>query len=199
MHRFCDKFFKIVKFCAILIFSACFIGSAKSYSLVDADKVVELLSVAADTDFCPATGFLNGVDTTPITHLSVSPFISESPDLTADSPPIYTALSTSEKKFLLPICRNYEAFLRKFKEIYFIQNPFFRNAQILKYFKYAVLVRLFESAVKMVKLENVNEYRKTWWYGVIFSCTDEEMYHYDMLYPVFEQYKFFDSLGLANC
>lgn len=225
LRCFNNKFFRLVKFCVIFTIAVCFVGTTKSYSLVDADKVVEILSWAAGSDFTeqedsldvpiivPISRLLVSFDFTPSSSpptspsaiwspgLSGSPVISESPGPTADKFVISRADNPGEKRFLLSISRGYEEFFRTFKAGPVTSSKYrlLKTPKLFQFFKYAILVRLFEYAIERVRVENVDEYRNKWWYDMIFSCTDEEIYYYNMLYPDFDQRNFFSSLKLPVC
>lgn len=81
MYRFFKKILKVVKLSVISIFAVCFVCSSKSYSLVDADKVVELLYWAANSDSSVSEDTASNSIVVSIPSLSVSPFSSPSPGL----------------------------------------------------------------------------------------------------------------------
>lgn len=113
MHSFLKKFFKVVGFNLICVLTILFVGSAKSYALLDADKIVDLLSLAikSDGDVYMDMIDLEIVRTSLSPSLSGSPLITESPGLeTGLSKSGYVSLNDSEKQFLEPICSAYRLF-----------------------------------------------------------------------------------------
>ncbi len=218
------------------VLTVCFIAPSKSYALVDADKVVGILSWAAESDFfmgedlsddlravsipslsirpsatpspslplLPVISPISCLSSTPFVvpspELSVSPFISESPDLMGDVITVSKVKDRDEEMFLESISRAYEAFFKKFKleQERIREVRLFRNSKFFQFFKYAVLVSLFENAIKRVKIESVSKYREKWWYRMIFSCTDDEMHYYEEVYPEFEKYSSFRSLAVLS-
>lgn len=172
MHSFFKKFFKVVGVGLISVFTLFFVGSAKSYALLDADKIVEVLFSAINSD--------GGV----YVDLECEAGLSKS---------IFVVLKFDEKQFLAPICEVYRNFFEQP-----IKSPLLRSKKNLEYFKYAVLVRLFEKAIERLRFEqiNVKRYKHRWWYRSIFSCTDEEAHTVGMLYQDFVQWGLFKPLEL---
>lgn len=195
----------------ISVFTLFFVAATKSYSLVDADKIVEVLfsainsggGVYVNSEYLesvantPSPVFFDGVVVAPSPSISGSPLVVESPKCEADLPKsIFAVLEPDEKRFLLPICEVYRKFFEQP-----INSPLLRNKKNLEYFKYAVLINLFEKAIERLRFEqiNVERYKHSWWHSFIFSCTDEEAHTVGMLYQDFVQWGLFKSLDAEFC